>query len=95
MVALHWGAVAENLSEAVRRRPWPTANKKPIVILRVCPEENLYVYLKDYIDLARYLGDPEATANAFDEDGYYKSDDLAHQVGNEYILDGRRIDCKL
>lgn len=36
-----------------------------------------------------YIGEPEATRAAFDEEGYYKSGDLGHFDGKHYIIDGR------
>ncbi|KAF9888848.1 hypothetical protein FE257_008217 [Aspergillus nanangensis] len=64
----------------------------PRILVKLSEGDHGQLLIKSPSAFLGYLGDPEATANAFDEDGYYKSDDLAHQVGNEYILDGRRID---
>jgi malonyl-CoA/methylmalonyl-CoA synthetase len=45
---------------------------------------------------ASYLGDDAATRAAFTSDGFYRSGDLAHLTGEDYILDGRASgDCKL
>ncbi|KAE8352206.1 hypothetical protein BDV28DRAFT_149241 [Aspergillus coremiiformis] len=36
-----------------------------------------------------YLGEEDTTRAAFDEDGYYKSGDFGHRVGDQYVFDGR------
>ncbi|EXJ63847.1 hypothetical protein A1O7_00182 [Cladophialophora yegresii CBS 114405] len=38
---------------------------------------------------SKYLHDPEATANAHDLDGYFKSGDVARRVGKYYYIVGR------
>ncbi|KAL4876010.1 hypothetical protein BJY04DRAFT_223495 [Aspergillus karnatakaensis] len=38
---------------------------------------------------SHYLGDEKATKAAFTKDGYYRTGDLAHREGDEYIFDGR------
>jgi len=43
----------------------------------------------------RYLNHEGATTDMFDRDGYYKTGDIAHRVGEYYIFDGRAsMDCK-
>lgn len=43
-----------------------------------------------------YLNDGAATSAAFDCDGYYKTGDLAHRIGEDYVFEGRvSTDCKL
>lgn len=46
------------------------------------------------VDRGRYLDNPEATKAAFDENGYYKTGDLARWENNEYILMGRTSECE-
>lgn len=42
-----------------------------------------------------YLDDEVATKTAIDEEGFYRTGDLAHRVGDEYIFDGRAsTDCE-
>ncbi|KAF3034951.1 hypothetical protein E8E11_003758 [Didymella keratinophila] len=38
---------------------------------------------------SKYLQDPEATAKAHDEDGYFKTGDIARKEGNYYYIVGR------
>jgi malonyl-CoA/methylmalonyl-CoA synthetase len=46
--------------------------------------------------LFSYLGDQEKTKAAFDDEGFYKTGDIAELVGDELIFHGReRDDCKL
>ena len=50
---------------------------------------NLYYF-------TRYLFDPEATANAHDSNGYFKTGDMARREGQYYFILGRAgIDSKL
>ncbi|KAA8651452.1 class I adenylate-forming enzyme family protein [Aspergillus tanneri] len=39
-----------------------------------------------------YIGDEEATCAAFDDEGFYKTGDHAHRVGDDYYFDGR-VSC--
>lgn len=42
----------------------------------------------------RYLNENNTATSLFDGDGFYKSGDIAHRVGEYYIFDGRAsIDC--
>lgn len=42
----------------------------------------------------RYFDDGEATRACFDDDGFYKTGDRAHRVGEDYYFDGRNsCDC--
>jgi len=45
--------------------------------------------------LARYLYDREATKNSMDENGYFKTGDIARREGKHYFILGRAsIDSK-
>lgn len=42
-----------------------------------------------------YIGDKKATEAAFDEDGFYRTGDIAQRVGDQYFFQGRAYsDCK-
>lgn len=44
--------------------------------------------------MIRYIGDEENTAASFTEDGFYKTGDLVHRRGDDYVLEGRTsTDC--
>ncbi len=47
------------------------------------------VLLKSPLIFAKYLHDPEATASAHDEQGYFKSGDIARREGGYYWILGR------
>ena len=47
------------------------------------------VLAKSSIMFSKYLHDPEATANAHDADGYFKSGDVARREGKYYFIVGR------
>ncbi|KAL2409278.1 CoA ligase [Exophiala dermatitidis] len=47
------------------------------------------VLIKSYNMFSKYLHDPEATANAHDADGYFKSGDVARREGKYYFIVGR------
>ena len=38
---------------------------------------------------SKYIGDPEATANAHDEEGFFKSGDIVRREGKYYFISGR------
>lgn len=42
-----------------------------------------------------YVGDEKATRAAFDDEGFYRTGDQAHRVGDDFYFDGRLSqDCK-
>ncbi|KAL2404372.1 CoA ligase [Exophiala dermatitidis] len=47
------------------------------------------VLIKSYNMFSKYLHDPEATTNAHDADGYFKSGDVARREGKYYFIVGR------
>lgn len=47
------------------------------------------VLIKSFNMFSKYLYDPEATANAHDADGYFKSGDVARRQGKYYFIVGR------
>lgn len=47
------------------------------------------VLAKSFNMFSKYLHDPEATANAHDPDGYFKSGDVARREGKYYFIVGR------
>ncbi|KAJ3529549.1 hypothetical protein NM208_g9705 [Fusarium decemcellulare] len=47
------------------------------------------ILVKNIYQFAGYLNDPEATANAFSEDGYFKTGDIARNEGKYYWIMGR------
>ncbi|KAM3438750.1 hypothetical protein MY4824_003052 [Beauveria thailandica] len=45
--------------------------------------------------MIKYIENEEATKAAFDDEGYYKTGDLGHVVGDKYVFEGRaNDDCK-
>ncbi|KAH7199009.1 uncharacterized protein B0J16DRAFT_353329 [Fusarium flagelliforme] len=59
----------------------------PGVELKISPEGELLVKTPNMF--AKYLMDPEATKNAHDDDGWYKTGDIARREGNFYFIVGR------
>ncbi|KAJ4003123.1 hypothetical protein NW752_011701 [Fusarium irregulare] len=59
----------------------------PGVELKISPEGELLVKTPNMF--AKYLGDPEATRNAHDSEGWYKTGDIARREGNFYFIVGR------
>ncbi|KAE8152784.1 hypothetical protein BDV25DRAFT_170018 [Aspergillus avenaceus] len=47
------------------------------------------ILLKSDTMFTHYLGEEAATRAVFDEEGYYKSGDFGHLVGDQYVIDGR------
>ncbi|KAJ6143894.1 hypothetical protein N7471_003347 [Penicillium samsonianum] len=47
------------------------------------------ILIKGPMMFTRYLGNEAATRAAFDEEGYFRTGDIGHRVGDQYILEGR------
>lgn len=45
--------------------------------------------MKLSVSINSYLFDPELTKSVFDEDGFYRTGDIAHLANDEYIYEGR------
>lgn len=81
--------------------PWPIENAGPIGLpfagntVKLVPTGNSFeIRVKGTTVTPGYVGDPEATANAFDEEGYYCTGDAAKFVDPEQpehglVYDGR------
>lgn len=53
------------------------------------------VDITDFVLLDSYVGDEAATEAAFDEEGYYKTGDLAELRDGQYVFAGRaNSDCE-
>jgi malonyl-CoA/methylmalonyl-CoA synthetase len=47
------------------------------------------VLVKNFIMFSKYLHDPDATQNAHNEEGYYRTGDIARREGKYYFITGR------
>lgn len=46
--------------------------------------------------MSRYMNNPDATREAFDKDGFYKTGDIARREGTHYFIEGRSsVDSRL
>ncbi|KAK2769728.1 hypothetical protein FQN53_005948 [Emmonsiellopsis sp. PD_33] len=61
----------------------------PGVSVKLSKGDHGKILVKSPTMFSHFLGDEAATQAAFDAEGYYKTSDLAHKVGDEYIFDGR------
>ncbi|KAK2794908.1 hypothetical protein FQN50_009832 [Emmonsiellopsis sp. PD_5] len=61
----------------------------PGVSVKLSKADHGEILVKSLTMFSHFLGDEAATQAAFDAEGYYKTSDLAHKVGDEYIFDGR------
>ncbi|KAB8272175.1 hypothetical protein BDV30DRAFT_227580 [Aspergillus minisclerotigenes] len=65
---------------------------RPGMVVKLSQGDHGEILVKTPNMFLGYLDDPEATKACFDEDGFYKSSDIAHLVDDEYIFDGRTQD---
>ncbi|KAJ5175405.1 uncharacterized protein N7482_001282 [Penicillium canariense] len=61
----------------------------PKIAVRLSDGNHGELQIKSANLFSHYLGDEAATKAAFTEDGYYKTGDVAHVVGDDYVFDGR------
>ncbi|RDW72328.1 uncharacterized protein DSM5745_07500 [Aspergillus mulundensis] len=61
----------------------------PGVTVRLSEGDHGEIQIKNPVLFSHYLGDEQATQAAFTTDGYYRTGDLAHRVGEDYVFDGR------
>ncbi|PLB49961.1 acetyl-CoA synthetase-like protein [Aspergillus steynii IBT 23096] len=61
----------------------------PGVILKLSDGDHGEMLIKTPTMLLGYLNDPQTTSSAFDEEGFFRSGDLAHVKEGRVILDGR------
>ncbi|PTB62264.1 acyl-CoA synthetase-like protein [Trichoderma citrinoviride] len=71
------------ISEGYVGRPFPG------VTVKLSEGDQGEVLVKTPNMFIGYFDDDEATRACFDEDGFYKTGDRAHRVGEEYYFDGR------
>jgi acyl-CoA synthetase (AMP-forming)/AMP-acid ligase II len=58
--------------------------------------QSLLIYCSDKTSLLRYIGNDEATAASFDDEGWYLSGDIARREGDYYFILGRAsVDSQL
>ncbi|OOQ87248.1 hypothetical protein PEBR_18219 [Penicillium brasilianum] len=69
----------------------PSSIGKPIpgVEMKLSEGKTGEILVKSPRIMLRYLNNPEATRAAFTEDGFYRTGDMAHMDGDEFIFDGR------
>jgi malonyl-CoA/methylmalonyl-CoA synthetase len=63
--------------------------KGPGVDMKLSNGDEGEVLIRTPIMFSKYLNDEEATRNAIDEDGYYKTGDIARREGDFYFIQGR------
>ncbi|CAG7939879.1 unnamed protein product [Penicillium salamii] len=73
----------ENTDERVIGKPLPG------VQVKLSENDQGEIRLKSPLLFQRYIRDPEATRAAFDEEGFYKTGDLGHKDGDNFVIDGR------
>ncbi|KAE8327837.1 hypothetical protein BDV39DRAFT_204551 [Aspergillus sergii] len=61
----------------------------PKITVRLSDGDHGEIQIKSANLLSHYLGDEAATRAVFTEDGFYKTGDVAHVVGKDYVFDGR------
>ncbi|KAL3486617.1 hypothetical protein BJX62DRAFT_241847 [Aspergillus germanicus] len=65
---------------------------QPEVVVRLSNGDEGEIQIKNLVLFTHYLSDELATRAVFTEDGYYRTGDLSHRVGDDYIFDGRMGD---
>ncbi|RHZ55716.1 hypothetical protein CDV55_101781 [Aspergillus turcosus] len=73
----------ENESERIIGRP------PPGVLVKLSEGDRGELLVKSPFLFARYYDDEAATSAAFDAEGFYRTGDLVHLKGKDYIIDGR------
>ncbi|GIK06541.1 putative NRPS-like protein biosynthetic cluster [Aspergillus viridinutans] len=61
----------------------------PGVTVKLSEGDHGELLIKGPSMFSHYLNDEAATRAAFDDEGFYRTGDLAHRVGDQYVLDGR------
>ncbi|KMP02954.1 acyl-CoA synthetase [Coccidioides immitis H538.4] len=61
----------------------------PGVTVKLSEGDHGEILVKKPSMFIRYVDDPAATHAAFDDEGFYKTGDHAHRVGDNYFFDGR------
>ncbi|OQE34334.1 hypothetical protein PENCOP_c021G07076 [Penicillium coprophilum] len=61
----------------------------PGITVKLSHGDHGEILVKSPIRFSHYIGDEAATHAAFDEEGFYKTGDQAHRVGDDYYFDGR------
>ncbi|KNG91516.1 hypothetical protein ANOM_000011 [Aspergillus nomiae NRRL 13137] len=62
---------------------------RPGVMVKLSEGDSGEILVKSPFLFSGYLDDEEATRAAFDNEGFHKTGDFAHRVGDDYVLDGR------
>ncbi|KAK2747924.1 hypothetical protein FQN57_001515 [Myotisia sp. PD_48] len=85
-VCISTGANIEDLSKqkAIIGQKIP-----PYISIKLSEGDHGEVLMKGPAMFSCYLANEVATRNAFDEDGYFKTGDIAHMEETRYIFDGR------
>ncbi|PQE06802.1 acyl- synthetase protein [Rutstroemia sp. NJR-2017a BBW] len=61
----------------------------PGITIKLSDGDHGEVLVKSPNMFIRYVNDEAATRTAFDDEGFYKTGDRAHRVGDDYYFDGR------
>jgi len=70
--------------------PDGSAGKATLAVdVRLSEGDEGEVRSRSYYMFSKYVNDPEATKAAFDDDGYFKSGDMAEKKGEYYFITGR------
>lgn len=98
-IALCWNGSLGRKRQTLRRGSWRDISKITFYVSAVSTPGN-FIFKHELIiphhRLHSYLGDADATKASFDDEGFFKTGDLAHLESGEYIFDGRaKTDCKL